>query len=292
MVITFTGITLFLYFQNNLISSIFNISNKKHIKEEKNLEEILAKSKNLNRLALFNDEKKKIETGKESLEEILKDLDKETEDTKHQGVFFKVAKVIDGDTIKLENGEVVRYLGIDTPETVHPSKPIECFGKEASGKNKELVEGKLVWLEKDITDKDKYGRLLCYVWVDDLFVNDYLVRQGYAYVYTYPPDVKYSKLFIQAQQEAQQNNRGLWAGCLAEEKSKNTLSIITKTPLGKDKIICFYNAYNCSDFLTQDEAQSVFEYCGGIDNDIHRLDADKDGLACEALPQSIRQNKK
>ena len=109
---------------------------------------------------------------------------------------YSVVKVIDGDTIKLENGEVVRYIGIDTPETVHPSKPVQCFGKEASDKNKELVEGKVVKLEKDITNKDKYGRILRYVWVGDLFVNDELVRQGYAYVYTYPPDVKYTEQFV------------------------------------------------------------------------------------------------
>jgi len=78
-----------------------------------------------------------------------------TENTEKKELFFKVVKVIDGDTIKLENGEVVRYIGIDTPETVHPSKPIQCFGKEASDKNKELVEGKLVKLEKDITNRDK-----------------------------------------------------------------------------------------------------------------------------------------
>ena len=201
-----------------------------------------------------------------------------------QELLFRVIKVIDGDTIKLENGEVVRYIGIDTPETVHPSKPVQCFGREASNKNKELVEGKLVRLEKDITDRDKYGRLLRYVWVGDLFVNDYLVRQGYAYVYTYPPDVKYSEQFVQAQQEARENNRGLWAVCLDQKAVEKKPSRSTEPTLPKGEIICSHNVYNCSDFSTQAEAQSVFEYCGGVTNDIHRLDADKDGLACESLP--------
>ena len=204
--------------------------------------------------------------------------------TEKQELLFKVIKVIDGDTIKLENGEVVRYLGIDTPETVHPSKPVQCFGKEASAKNKELVEGKLVKLEKDITDRDKYGRLLRYVWVGDLFVNDELVRQGYAYVYTYPPDVKYTEQFVQAQKEARENNRGLWLGCLEQEVVEEKPSPPVEFTPPKGEIICSYNAYNCSDFKTQAEAQGVFEYCGGITNDIHRLDADKDGLACESLP--------
>jgi len=207
-----------------------------------------------------------------------------TETVEKQKVLFKVIKVIDGDTIKLENGEVVRYIGIDTPETVHPSKPVQCFGREASNKNKELVEGKLVRLEKDITDRDKYGRLLRYVWVGELFVNDYLVRQGYAYVYTYPPDVKYSKQFVQAQRKARENNRGLWAVCLDQKAVEKKPSLPTEPTLPKGEIICSHNVYNCSDFSTQAEAQSVFEYCGGVTNDIHRLDADKDGLACESLP--------
>ena len=197
---------------------------------------------------------------------------------------YSVVKVIDGDTIKLENGEAVRYIGIDTPETVHPSKPVQCFGKEASDKNKELVEGKVVKLEKDITDRDKYGRLLRYVWVGDLFVNDYLVREGYAYAYTYPPDVKYSEQFVQAQREARENNRGLWAGCLEQEVAEETPSPPAESTLPEEETNCSYNAYNCSDFSTHAEAQRVFEVCGGVNNDIHKLDSDKDGLACESLP--------
>ena len=77
--------------------------------------------------------------------------------------YYKVARVIDGDTIELENGERVRYIGMDTPETVHPSKPVQCFGKAASAENSKLVSGKTVRLEKDVSDTDKYGRLLRYV---------------------------------------------------------------------------------------------------------------------------------
>jgi len=77
----------------------------------------------------------------------------------------KVIKVVDGDTIKLEDGRAVRYIGIDTPETVHPSKPVQCYGKEASDKNRELVEGKEIELEKDVSEVDKYGRLLRYIWI-------------------------------------------------------------------------------------------------------------------------------
>lgn len=124
-----------------------------------------------------------------------------------------VLNVIDGDTIKLSDGKVVRYIGINTPETKDKRKGIECYGKEAFEKNKELVEGKEIRLEKDVSEKDKYGRLLRYVYVDDIFVNDYLVREGYAYAVTYPPDVKYQKQFKEAQEEARENNRGLWKEC-------------------------------------------------------------------------------
>ncbi|MBI2017449.1 thermonuclease family protein [Candidatus Daviesbacteria bacterium] len=127
--------------------------------------------------------------------------------------FVKVTKVIDGDTIEIEGGYHVRYIGIDTPETVHPSKPVQCFGKEASNKNKELVEGKIVRLEKDITEIDRYGRLLRYIWIDDTLVNEVLVKEGYANSYTYPPDVKYQDRFIKAEREARESKKGLWASC-------------------------------------------------------------------------------
>lgn len=130
-----------------------------------------------------------------------------------------VTKVIDGDTIEIEGGEKVRYLGVDTPETKDPRKPVQCFGKEASNKNKELVEGKRVIMEKDITDKDKYDRLLRFVFLplkdgNRLFVNDYLIREGYAQVLTIPPDVKFGEQFLEAQRKAREQKKGLWDSCL------------------------------------------------------------------------------
>jgi len=133
--------------------------------------------------------------------------------TSSESGIFKVTRVIDGDTVEIEGGEHVRYIGIDTPETVDPRKPVQCFGIEASKKNEELVEGKVVRLEKDITEKDKYGRLLRYVWMDDLFVNLELVKQGFATSYSYPPDIKYQKEFQEAEKEAREAKRGLWGAC-------------------------------------------------------------------------------
>jgi|GEM_PF-3281053 len=155
---------------------------------------------------------------------------KERENTKKELV--KVIKVVDGDTITIEGGKKVRYIGIDAPETKDPRKPIQCFGKEATLKNKELVEGKFIYLEKDISNLDKYGRLLRYVWLplensdskvnkskQNLLVNDYLVRQGFAYAVSFPPDIKHQDLFIEAQKEARANNRGLWANCPIDQSS-------------------------------------------------------------------------
>lgn len=129
-----------------------------------------------------------------------------------------VTKVIDGDTIEIEGGQRVRYLGVDTPETKDPRKTVECFGKEAAGNNRELVDGKRVILEKDISDTDKYGRLLRYVYLPLpdgtlLFVNDYLIRTGFAKVLTIPPDVKFSQQFLEAQVKAREAKLGLWKMC-------------------------------------------------------------------------------
>ena len=144
------------------------------------------------------------------------------EDTLRQSA--KVRRVIDGDTIEIESGQRVRYIGIDTPETVDPRKTVQCFGQEAAAKNRELVEGKTVELEKDVSETDKYGRLLRYVYFDNVFVNDYLVRQGYAYASSYPPDVRYQDQFTQAQSEAQQSGSGLWSACPANQRSTSAIN--------------------------------------------------------------------
>lgn len=123
----------------------------------------------------------------------------------------QVARVIDGDTADLADGRRVRYIGIDAPETEHEKKPASCFGKEAKEENKRLIEGKTVRLEKDTSEKDKYGRLLRYIYVDNVFVNDYLVRQGFARIDTIPPDVKSQEQFLEAQREAKGQGRGLWS---------------------------------------------------------------------------------
>jgi micrococcal nuclease len=143
------------------------------------------------------------------------------EDVKDERV-YSVTRVIDGDTIEVMYHGVptrVRYIGVDTPETVHPSKPVECFGVEASAKNKALVLGQEIRLERDISDTDRYGRLLRYVYVDDVFVNHVLVAEGYAHARSYPPDVAFSDIFRQAEREAREAGRGLWGTDCEAEKS-------------------------------------------------------------------------
>lgn len=130
------------------------------------------------------------------------------------GVEVRVTEVIDGDTIKVEiNGTEykLRYIGVNTPETKDPRKPVEEYGQEAYQYNKKLVEGKTVRLVKDVSETDKYERLLRYVYVGNLFINAELVKRGYAFASSYPPDVKYSDLFRQLEAQARKSNTGLWA---------------------------------------------------------------------------------
>lgn len=140
-----------------------------------------------------------------------------------------VTRVIDGDTIVvLLDGreEKVRLIGIDTPEKGRP------YFSEATRKTAELVLGKEVKLEKDVSERDKYGRLLRYVYTGSLFVNAELVRQGYAMVYTYPPDVKYSDYFLKLQQEARDKNLGLWGidsnNSVSNESSDSSYYVASK----------------------------------------------------------------
>ncbi len=128
-----------------------------------------------------------------------------------------VTRAIDGDTVELENGERVRYVGMDTPETKDRRKPVQCFGKAAAARNKELVEGKMVRLVRDVSDRDRYGRLLRYIYVGDLFVNLTLVEEGFARNYSYPPDISHQAEFRAAERAAREAKRGLWAECVTNK---------------------------------------------------------------------------
>jgi micrococcal nuclease len=109
--------------------------------------------------------------------------------------------------------ERIRLIGIDTPETVDPRRPVQCFGERASDRTREIVAGRVVALEKDVSETDRYGRLLRYVWVDGRMLNARLVEEGYASASRYPPDVKHAALFDALQAEAREAGRGLWREC-------------------------------------------------------------------------------
>lgn len=134
-----------------------------------------------------------------------------------EGTF--VVDVVDGDTIRVRidgRTDDVRLLGIDTPETVHPTRPVECFGPEASARTRELLApGTAVVLERDTEERDHYGRLLAYVVRadDGLFVNVALVREGFAEVLTIAPNVAHTDAFVSAAAEARRERRGLWSAC-------------------------------------------------------------------------------
>ncbi len=131
--------------------------------------------------------------------DILNDIFKESEFE-----YALVTKVIDGDTIELEDGRRIRYLGIDTPEAD------EYFGDKATNKNIDIVEGKIVELQRGKRDKDEYGRLLRYVYVDGIFVNAELVAQGYATAYIFDADERYSQVIVQLEQYAKLQDKGIW----------------------------------------------------------------------------------
>jgi len=192
----------------------------------------------------------------EPIEEII-DLTKNFD-----GVEIKCIRVIDGDTIEIEDETgikyKVRYIGIDTPEVN------EDYGDIATEKNKELVEGKIVKLEKDVSSTDKYGRILAYVYMEDIFINAYLVQEGYAQISTYPPDVKYVDYFLELQQEAKENNKGLWSiGIVEEEKEQEKIQeqpqkqeeeVIVEEPAKEEPI---------------KEEPKQAQYCGSINSDVY-----------------------
>lgn len=202
-----------------------------------------------------------------------------------------VTNVIDGDTFTIEGGKVVRMIGMDTPETVHPSKPVQCYGKEASVKTTELIEGQKVRLEKDVSETDKYKRLLRYVWKGEILINELLVKEGYAQSSSYPPDIKYQDKFIAAQKDARDNQRGLWGSVCTSTPTPTPTSMVpltTAKPTTQPTVQPTQNTggsyvCNCSKTCGQmgcDEAQYQLNTCG-----CSRRDADGDGTACDAQCQ-------
>lgn len=259
--------------------------------------------------------------------------DEVLEEGEPQEELFDVVKVIDGDTITVKmNGknETIRLIGIDTPETKDPRTGVQCFGKEATAKLKTVIGTKVAIVRDEREgERDKYDRLLAYIYNEEgLFLNKYLIEQGYAYEYTYDDPYIYQKEFKAAQADAKAKKRGLWAPDACPEPKKaaapkvvpaapevkgaastsaaaptpqsqpQTQPVVPEVipqpkeepkkiepePASSSSYTCSTNKYNCTDFKTHAEAQAVFDQCGGADNDVHKLDNNKDGEACESLP--------
>ena len=132
------------------------------------------------------------------------------------GVDLTVRKVVDGDTIEVSGGERVRLIGVDTPETKAPDRPVGCYGREASRFTAGLLPpGTGVRLVGDVEQRDRYGRLLAYVYrrADGLFVNAELLRRGFAQALTIPPNVAHTDQFAHLARQARESSQGLWAAC-------------------------------------------------------------------------------
>lgn len=159
-----------------------------------------------------------------------------------------MTRVVDGDTIHVDiagQDFTVRYIGMNTPETVAPDKPVECYGPEASARNKQLVTGQTVELEKDVSETDQYGRLLRFVWLPDSshtgqgeMVDALLVQEGYARLDTFPPDVRYKDLFAQLQLQAQTARAGLWGAVCT---SATAVPVTETAPAATGTEVCDYS---------------------------------------------------
>jgi micrococcal nuclease len=129
--------------------------------------------------------------------------------------YLPVTKVVDGDTFWVDDGSEkglkIRLIGVNTPETVHPQKPVEYFGREASDYVKNILKGKKVKLQFDVDKTDRYGRTLAYVYLKDgTFLNAEIIEKGYGHAMTVPPNVKYSDKFIELERKAREQKVGLW----------------------------------------------------------------------------------
>ncbi|MDO8551511.1 MAG: thermonuclease family protein [bacterium] len=198
----------------------------------------------------------------------------------------KVTRVIDGDTIDVlinRKTERVRLIGINTPETVDPRKPVECFGKKAYQVANERLVGQTVWMEQDPsqTNRDRYHRLLRYIWTDGGTVDfgKKMIANGFAYEYTYNRSYKYQAIYKQAQKEAEEGKKGLWADNACPTPTENTNTGSGPVESGDSASYVCDCSKACTKIANCAEAQYQLNTCG-----CKQRDADQDGIACDGAP--------
>jgi micrococcal nuclease len=203
-------------------------------------------------------------------------------DASPTGNHTTVVRHVDGDTFWVGDRERVRLIGVDTPETDHPSRAVECFGAEAGGFLGDLLPlGTEVRLEYDVERQDRYGRTLAYVYraEDGLFVNGELVRAGYAQVYTAPPNVAHADEFLAFQRQAREAGRGLWSACGDVAAPPTTPSTTPPAAGGCDASypdLCLPPPPPDLDCGDVDERRFRVEGA-----DPHNFDGDRNGVGCE-----------
>lgn len=194
----------------------------------------------------------------------------------------RVEWVSDGDTIRVQIGgvsESVRLIGIDAPEEGNSGTEADCYSDEAGAFLTDLVEGATVWLEPDVNDRDRYGRLLRYVWLRQgegyLMANQLLVSNGLAVARQYEEDDKHAPMLAETELEAIERGQGIWSACVTAESQD--------TP-GAPEFWDGQSDLDCPDFSTRVNAQAFFAATGGPAIDPFNLDTDRNGLVCQTRP--------
>lgn len=216
------------------------------------------------------------------------------EEVKRPEETYEVVKVVDGDTLTLNMGnktETLRLIGMDTPETVDPRKPVQCFAKEASNKAKEMLMGKRVRIEADPSqgERDKYNRLLRYIFLEDgTFYNRLMIEEGYAHEYTYNTPYKYQSEFKEAETKAREGKKGFWGDACDGNTEQSASSAESPSPTPTPVLVApvvpkASSGYTCNcsktcaNMSSCSEAQYQLNTCG-----CSARDADDDGVACDS----------
>lgn len=223
----------------------------------------------------------------------VQEVEERIEDVPLNRVSDPVVRVIDGDTVELESGVIIRLVCIDTPERG------ELYFDEATAAMELLVMNKGVRLIRDTSDVDRYGRSLRYVETSDGDVGASMISQGLARVYRYEPDTARCDDYEELQSQAIRERLGMWAVTGVEEAAdafndsqwESVTEFVTDeghtgiklVPSKEASVACSDNLFNCDDFKTQAEAQAMYDECDWK-GDVHGLDGDDDGVACESLP--------